>query len=174
MLTYTQTHIHTHAQACACTQKCALPYVSCVLPHTRMHAGTYTQTHKVCLKWCDRKCQARGCKHLSLISYSLCSHLGLVWKRTLIYFAWQLWIFCETHLEKWGGKKTAGALCKRYRFRAQLLSFCRVSGSEVTRGDVVDTHTSRVGYCARWQKAKMVKGSTSACVCTVKAFTFCI
>lgn len=38
-----------------------------------------------------------------------------------------------------GKKITAQALCKRYRFRAQLLSFCHVSGSGVAQGDVVDT-----------------------------------
>lgn len=142
MLTHTHPRTHTHTSLCMPTNVCAR---SC------------TQTHKAWLQWCDRKCQARGCKHLSLISYSLCSHLGPGYGKERWFILHDKYEFFVRHIWKSEGEKiTALALFKRYRFSAQILSFCRVSGSEVPQGDVVDT-PGRVGYCARWQKARTVK-----------------
>lgn len=109
--------------------------------HTHTHVHTQTQTHKAWLQWCDGKCQARGCKHLNLISYSLCSHLGLGGEKERWFILHDKYEFlCDAHLEKWRKKKKkAQALFKRYRFSAQLLSFCSVSGSEVAHSQQSET-----------------------------------
>lgn len=144
MLTHPHTRVRTHTS---------------LRMHTNVCACSRTQTHKAWLQWCDGKCQARGCKHLSLISYSLCSHLGLGYGKERWFILHDKYEFFVRHIWKSEGKKiTALALFKRYRFSAQLLSFFRVSGSEVAQGDVVDT-SGRGGYCARWQKARTVKRS---------------
>lgn len=129
---------------------------------------THTQTHKAWPQWCDGKRQARGCKHLSLISYSLWGHLGLGYGKERWFILHDKYEFFVRRIWRSGGGITAQVLFKRYRFSAQLLSFCRVSGSEVALGDIVDT-PGWVGPCARGgEKMETAPpGGTVEALCTV-------
>lgn len=139
-------HPHTHSHVCAGT--CVFPFsfsLSLSLSHT--------QTHTMWLHWCDGKCQARGCKHLSLISYSLCSHLGHCYGKAHWFILHDKYEFFVRQIWKKEGREiTAQTLCKRCRFKAQVLSFCNASGSKGVQG------TPGSGIPARWQKENRENG----------------
>ena len=126
---------HTHSHPCTHTGSCTQANVCA---RSRTHTNTLSVTSVMWWEVSGKRLQTFK-PHLLFTLQPFGARLQ---KRTLIYFAWQVWIFCETHLENWRGEKkniTARSLFKRYRFSAQALSFCHVRGSEVARGDVVDT-----------------------------------